>query len=239
MLLIPAIDLREGRCVRLYQGDYARETSYSDDPVAVARSWVASGAALLHVVDLDGARSGRPEQLDVVARIAVLGVPVELGGGLRTEADVAAAISAGVNRVILGTAAIENPSLLASSVADYGAERVILGVDARRGMVATRGWESTSGVQAVDIVRDAARAGVQRVIYTDIERDGTLTSPNYAEIERVAEIGPSIIASGGVAEWDHLYQLSRIENVEGAIVGRALYDGTIDVRSPDQWTIST
>jgi phosphoribosylformimino-5-aminoimidazole carboxamide ribotide isomerase len=238
MLVIPAIDLRGGRCVRLFQGDFARETRYSDDPVAVAEKWIESGAELLHVVDLDGARAGQPVQLDIVARIAELGVPVELGGGLRTLDDVAAALDAGVARVVIGTAAIENPRLLADAVEQHGAERVVLGVDARGGYVATRGWETVSEARAIDIVRDAGSVGVRRVIYTDIERDGTLSAPNYVEIDRVAGIGPSVIASGGVAEWSHLERLAAIPNVEAAIVGRALYDGTVLISAPDQWRVS-
>jgi phosphoribosylformimino-5-aminoimidazole carboxamide ribotide isomerase len=238
MLVIPAIDLRGGRCVRLFQGDFARETRYSDDPVSVALQWIKSGAELLHVVDLDGARAGHPVQLDIVARITDLGVPVELGGGLRTLDDVTAALGAGVSRVVIGTAAIENPKILAGAIEEHGPERVMLGVDARDGYVATRGWETVSEARAIDIVRDAGAVGIRRVIYTDIERDGTLSAPNYAEIERVAGIGPSIIASGGVAEWSHLDRLAAIPNVEAAIVGRALYDGTVRVSAPDQWRVT-
>jgi phosphoribosylformimino-5-aminoimidazole carboxamide ribotide isomerase len=237
MLVIPAIDLREGRCVRLFQGDFEQETSYSEDPENVGRSWHAAGARRLHVVDLDGARAGEPVQLDIVQRLCLLDIPVQLGGGLRTIDHVRAAINAGVDRVILGTAAIESPELMQQAVNEFGAERVVLGVDARNGYVAVRGWEELSGIPAIEIIEDALNNGVERVVYTDIDRDGTLTSPNFEETSRVAAIGPAIIASGGVARWDDLWHLSRIRNVEAAIVGRALYDGTITISSESGWVV--
>jgi phosphoribosylformimino-5-aminoimidazole carboxamide ribotide isomerase len=237
MLIIPAIDLRGGRCVRLFQGDFDRETSYSDDPVEVANRWISAGARHLHIVDLDGARSGEPRQLEIVRSVRELGVRVQLGGGLRKMSHVHEAIDAGVDRVILGTAAIENPALVEESVATFGPDRVILGVDARNGYVAVRGWEEVSEVPAVEIIERAQESGVQRVVYTDIDRDGTLTAPNFEETARVAAIGPAIIASGGVARWEDLWHLSRIRNVEAAIVGRALYDGTIVIETPEKWRV--
>jgi phosphoribosylformimino-5-aminoimidazole carboxamide ribotide isomerase len=237
MLIIPAIDLRDGRCVRLFQGDFDQETSYSADPVDVARRWIEAGAERVHVVDLDGARAGEPRQLPIVAQICALGVPVQLGGGLRTLESVRAALDAGVDRVILGTAAIENPELMSATVEAAGSERVVLGVDARGGYVAVRGWAEISSVPASEIIEEAQESGIHRVVYTDIDRDGTLSSPNFDETARVAGIGPAIIASGGVARIDDLRHLSRIRNVEAAIVGRALYDGTIEIASADGWRI--
>jgi phosphoribosylformimino-5-aminoimidazole carboxamide ribotide isomerase len=237
MLVIPAIDLRKGRCVRLFQGDFERETSYSDDPFEVGQRWKSAGARRLHVVDLDGARAGEPIQLDIVKSICELGLPVQLGGGLRRIEHLEAALDAGVDRVILGTAAIENPELMRESVARFGAERIVLGVDARGGYVALRGWEQISGVPAIEIIEDALNNGIERVVYTDIDRDGTLTSPNFDETARVAAIGPAIIASGGVARWDDLWHLARIRNVEAAIVGRALYDGTIEIKQAEGWML--
>ncbi len=237
MLIIPAIDLREGRCVRLFQGDFDQETAYSADPQEVGRRWKDAGARRLHVVDLDGARSGTPVQLPIVRELCTLGVPVQLGGGLRSIDHVRAAIDAGVDRVILGTAAIEAPELMQQSVEEFGANRIVLGVDARGGYVALRGWEHISEVPAIEIIEDALNNGIERVVYTDIDRDGTLTSPNFEETARVSAIGPAIIASGGVARWDDLWHLSRIRNVEAAIVGRALYDGTIEITSRRQWRI--
>lgn len=229
MELIPAIDLKDGRCVRLFQGDFAQTTVYSDDPVATACRWVDQGAARLHVVDLDGARTGRPTNIDaVLAIVRAVGVPVQLGGGLRREEDVGAALDLGVERVILGTAAVEQADLVARLLARFG-DRLIVGVDARDGRVATAGWTETADVRAVDLVRHMADLGVRRVIYTDISRDGTLTEPNF---EALAELiwpgGPAVVASGGIAQVAHLTRLAAL-GAEGAIVGKALYDGKIDL----------
>jgi phosphoribosylformimino-5-aminoimidazole carboxamide ribotide isomerase len=237
MLVIPAIDLRHGRCVRLFQGDFSRETEYSTDPVEVARRWIELGAERLHVVDLDGARSGRPEQLSLIQAICALGVPVQLGGGLRGAEHVREAFGNGVDRVILGTAAIERPELIDQAIDEFGAGRVVLGVDARNGYVAVRGWEQTSELLALDIISDSADRGIERVVYTDIDRDGTLSQPNYQETARVGLVGPAVIASGGVARWSDLEQLASIPNVEAAIVGRALYDGTIDISATGSWRV--
>lgn len=229
MELIPAIDLKDGRCVRLFQGDFAQSTVYGDDPVAMAQRWVEQGATRLHVVDLDGARNGRPTNTDaVLAIVQAVSVPVQLGGGLRREEDVDAALALGVERVILGTAAVDQAELVARLLARFG-ERLIVGVDARGGKVATAGWTSTADVWAVDLVRHMADMGVRRVIYTDISRDGTLTEPNFdALAELIWPGGPAIIASGGIAEVAHLRRLAALGS-EGAIVGKALYDGKFDL----------
>lgn len=229
MELIPAIDLKDGRCVRLFQGDFAQSTVYSDDPVATARRWIDQGATRLHVVDLDGARNGRPTNTDaVLAIVQAAGVPVQLGGGLRREEDVSAALALGVERVILGTAAVEQADLVARLLARFG-DRLIVGVDARDGKVATAGWTETADLLAVDLVRHMADLGVRRVIYTDISRDGTLTEPNF---EALAELiwpdGPAVVASGGIATIEHLRRLAAT-GAESAIVGKALYDGKIDL----------
>lgn len=230
MELIPAIDLKDGRCVRLYQGDFAQSTVYSDDPVAMALSWVAQGATRLHVVDLDGARNGRPTNIDaVLAIVRAVSVPVQLGGGLRREEDVDAALALGVERVILGTVAVEQTELVARLVSRFD-ERIIVGVDARAGMVATAGWTETADVLAVDLVHHMADLGVRRVIYTDISRDGTLTEPNFdALAELIWPGGPAIVASGGIAQLAHLRRLAAL-GAESAIVGKALYDGKIDLQ---------
>lgn len=237
MLIIPAIDLRGGRCVRLVQGDFARETAYDDDPVRVARRWADLGARWIHVVDLDGARAGKPMQLDLVRAIAEVGVPIELGGGLRSLADLDAAFAAGVSRAVLGTAAVERPSLMGEAVAQFGPERVVLGVDARGGRVAVRGWAETSDLAAEDVIAQARDAGVPRVIYTDIERDGTLTAPNFAAIAAIACVGLPVIASGGVARREHLERLAAIAGVEAAIVGQALYTGALTIGSAEDWWV--
>lgn len=229
MEIIPAIDLKDGHCVRLYQGDFAQATVYSEDPVAVARRWEALGAPRLHVVDLDGARNGRPTNTDaVIAIVQAVGIPVQLGGGLRREEDISAVLALGVDRVILGTAAVEQSDLVARLVARF-AERIIVGVDARDGRVATAGWTSLAPVLATDLVARMGDLGVRRVIYTDISRDGTLTEPNFAALAELQSLnGPAIIASGGITSIEHLRRLAGLK-VEGAIVGKALYSGALDL----------
>jgi phosphoribosylformimino-5-aminoimidazole carboxamide ribotide isomerase len=227
MELIPAIDIKDGRCVRLYQGDFSRVTVFGDDPVAVARGWYAAGATRLHVVDLDGARQGRPVHTALISAIvAAIPIPVQLGGGLRDAAAVAEALGLGVARAIIGTAAVENPDLVATLVARHGAA-IIVGVDARDGLVATAGWTQAATVRATALVGQMAALGVARVIYTDIARDGTLTAPNYAATaELITPDGPAIVASGGVGAIDHLLRLRAI-GAEGVVIGRALYTGDL------------
>jgi phosphoribosylformimino-5-aminoimidazole carboxamide ribotide isomerase len=227
MEVIPAIDIKDGQCVRLYQGDFTQATVYSDDPVAVAQRWVAQGATRLHVVDLDGAKSGRPVNTDaVLAIVQSVRVPVQLGGGLRREEDIAAVLALGVERIILGTIAVENRALLERTLARYG-ERVIVGVDARDGMVATAGWTETAKISAPALIETMGGLGVARIIYTDIARDGTLTEPNYSALRMLVRgDGPAIIASGGIAQVAHLERLAAL-GVEGAIIGKALYSGAI------------
>ena len=229
MEIIPAIDIKDGRCVRLYQGDYDRVTVFDRDPIAVAQRWVELGARRLHVVDLDGAKAGRPLNAQIVFGIVrAVGIPVQLGGGLRDRPSVDAALNLGVDRVILGTAAICEPELIADLVSEYG-ERIAVGVDARHGWVAAHGWLETSQTQAIDLVRRMGEMGVRHVIYTDIIRDGTLRGPNVEALaELVALRGPSIIASGGVGSVDDLLRLADA-GACGAIVGQALYTGAIDL----------
>lgn len=227
MEIIPAIDIKDGRCVRLYQGDFARATVYDDHPPAVARRWVEQGARLIHVVDLDGARAGRPANTPAIeAIVRAVDVPVQLGGGLRSEAGVHAALELGVTRAILGTAAVWQPDLIARLVERYG-DAIVVGVDARDGLVATAGWTETAQVRAPDLVDRMAALGVRRIIYTDIDRDGTLTEPNYtATAALVRPGGPAIIASGGVGRVEHLLRLAAT-GVEAVVVGRALYTGDL------------
>ena len=234
MEIIPAIDIRGGRCVRLVQGDYDRETVFADDPAEAARRWRDAGAGRLHVVDLDGAREGRPVNAASVERIvAAVDVPVQLGGGLRELAALRRYLEAGVERAVLGTAAVKDQALLADSLARFPG-RIIVGVDAREGIVVTEGWRDTSGITASDLVPQLAGMGVPRVIYTDTLRDGTLTEPNFTALEalladsQVRASGLNVIYSGGVSTIDHLRRLAET-GVEGAIVGRALYTGDIDL----------
>ncbi|GIV97292.1 MAG: 1-(5-phosphoribosyl)-5-[(5-phosphoribosylamino) methylideneamino] imidazole-4-carboxamide isomerase [Herpetosiphonaceae bacterium] len=229
MEIIPAIDLQNGRCVRLYQGDFAQATVYGDDPAAVAQRWVELGARRLHVVDLDGARLGRPSNIAAIkAIIRAAGVPIQLGGGLRSRDAVEEALGLGADRVILGTAAVADQELVADLVHTYRAA-IIVGIDARDGLVATEGWRETTAVRALDLARRMAALGVERIIYTDISRDGTLSEPNFAATAEMLAAGPAIIASGGIASLEHLQRLALL-GVEGAIVGRALYTGAIDLR---------
>ena len=229
MDIIPAIDIKDGKCVRLYQGDFARVTVYDHDPPAVARRWVEQGARMLHVVDLDGAKAGHPVNADaILAIVQAVDVPVQIGGGLRDEKAVLAALGLGVARVVLGTAAVEQPDLVARLVERYG-EEIAVGVDARDGIVATAGWTEQAQVAAPELIDHMAAIGVRRFIYTDISRDGTLTEPNYAATAAlVRPDGPAIIASGGVGKLEHLLRLSTI-GVEAVVVGRALYTGDLSL----------
>lgn len=238
MIVIPAIDLRGGRCVRLLQGDFASETVYGDDPLAMARRWQDAGAPYLHLVDLDGARAGRPVQAAIIGEIArALTIPVQAGGGLRALDDIAAALDGGQARVVLGTAALEDRALLAAALARWGAERIVVGLDARDGLVATHGWRATSTTRATDLARELAALGVRRILYTDIARDGTLTAPNEGALrELAASADLAILASGGVADRAHLAALAAIPGVEGAIVGRALYTGDVAL-GPGEWKV--
>lgn len=234
MEIIPAIDMRGGRCVRLFQGDYSRETVFADDPAAVARRWRDAGATRLHLVDLDGAREGRPVNRATVEKIlAAVETPVQLGGGIRDLETVRRYLSDGVDRVVLGTAAVKDQTLLASALAEFPA-RIVVGVDARERVVVTEGWREASGVTAVDLLWQLAELGVPRVIYTDTLRDGTLTEPNFAALQtilsdaRLSARNLRVIYAGGVSSLDHLRRLAPT-GVEGAIVGRALYTGDIDL----------
>ncbi len=234
MLIIPAIDLKNGACVRLEQGDFNRETVYTSDVVAVARHWVDAGAERLHLVDLDGAREGRPAQQDLVLKIArAVPVPVEAGGGIRDEHSVAAYLDQGVQWVILGSAAVSSPGMIAGLSRKYPG-RIILGIDARAGMVATDGWLKTSSVRAVDLVKQAVDWGITEVIYTDIARDGMLSGPNLTALAEIAQVGGvKVIASGGVSSLADLKRLRELEplGVTGVIVGKALYSGNLDLKS--------
>jgi phosphoribosylformimino-5-aminoimidazole carboxamide ribotide isomerase len=228
--VIPSIDVKDGRVVRLYQGDYDKVTVYDQEPVAVARRWQELGAASVHVVDLDGASEGTPLNLPVIARIVrELGVPVQVGGGMRSLEIAERWLDLGVARVVWGTAAVREPAMVEAAIERWG-DRVALGVDARDGKATTDGWKQTSERGAVELARYFVDRGMTRVIYTDISRDGTLTEPNYAAMaEMVEAAGPAeVIASGGVAALDHVKRLAET-GVAGVIVGRALYAGTLDL----------
>ncbi|OQA82909.1 MAG: 1-(5-phosphoribosyl)-5-((5-phosphoribosylamino)methylideneamino) imidazole-4-carboxamide isomerase [Lentisphaerae bacterium ADurb.Bin242] len=230
MLIFPAIDMRNGRCVRLFQGDYHQETVYDATPAAQALVWQEAGAPLIHLVDLDGARAGHPVNIDSIRAICEkVTIPCEIGGGIRTEKDAEQMFSLGISRVILGTAACENPELVRSFLSRFGAERIVVGIDARDGMAALRGWLETSRVKAAELARDMAALGVKRIIFTDIATDGAFTGPSLGPTSELCRIVPecSIIASGGVSGADDAAKLAalKLPNLEGVIVGKALYDG--------------
>jgi phosphoribosylformimino-5-aminoimidazole carboxamide ribotide isomerase len=227
VILYPAIDIRGGRAVRLLQGDYERETAYDADPVDAARRWANEGAQFLHVVDLDGAKAGEPQNLDNVRRIAAaVDCPIQVGGGLRDADAVAAVLAAGAERVVIGTAALRDPEFLDSVLAAHD-ERVVVSVDARNGKVSLSGWTETSDVDVADAVANLTERGVKRFLCTAIEVDGTMEGPALGELGRIAAATDAqVIASGGVGELSHLEHLAResAPNLEGAIVGRALYE---------------
>ena len=230
LTLYPAIDVRDGRAVRLLQGDYERETRYDADPVDAARRWVEGGATIIHVVDLDGARGGAPVNLDVVARIAAaITVPVQLGGGLRDREAVEAAFAAGVHRAVLGTSAQRDPDLLSSLAESYG-DRIVASVDARGAHVAVAGWEEATSTAVDAAIRDLGARGVSRFVYTPVEVDGTLEGPGLNRLAPIlaacAETGSELIYSGGVGTLDDLVELASIGagSLSGVIVGRALYE---------------
>ena len=225
MDVLPAIDLQAGRCVRLLRGEFDQETVYGTDPAAVARRWREAGARLVHVVDLDGARAGRPVQLEAVRRIAGV-MPVQVGGGLRNEEHVMQALEAGVQRVVVGTAALDED--LIGRLAERHGDRLVVALDTRDGRVAVQGWTETSEHSLVDLAQALWQAGVQRFLHTDVERDGTMTTPNYASLEALIAVGAPVIASGGVASLDQIRRLHAL-GAEAAIVGRALYEGAFDL----------
>jgi len=232
MQIIPAIDLLDGQCVRLHQGDYDQVTRFSSDPVAQALDWQGQGAERLHLVDLDGARTGQPVNDQVIKAItAALSIPVQLGGGVRTAERAEELLASGLDRVILGTVAIEKPDLV-DALASRHPGRVVVGIDAKDGLVATRGWIETSTVQATDLARRFAASGVAAIISTDIATDGTLAGPNLEALRAMAEASSvPVIASGGIGTLEDILSLLTIAplGVNGVIVGRALYDGTVNL----------
>ncbi len=232
MDVIPAIDLLNGQCVRLYQGDYDQSQVFAEDPVTIARTWEQQGAQLLHLVDLDGAKTGEPVNLNAIARIVeAVDIPVQVGGGLRTQERVNELLGMGVQRAILGTVAIEQPELVGELCQRYPGQ-IVVGIDARDGKVATRGWLKDSGVAAVELGQHMAALGIAAIIYTDIQRDGTLQGPNLPMLrEMAASVNVPVIASGGVSSMTDLLSLLALEpmGVSGVIVGKALYTDNVSL----------
>ena len=233
MVIIPAIDIKDGQCVRLYQGEMDKETVYYEKPLDAARQWVEQGAELLHVVDLNGAVMGHPVHKQEVAAICTgLGVPVELGGGLRSLESVEEAMEAGVERVVIGTAAYESQDFLRSLCKRFP-RKIVVGIDAREGRVAIKGWQKDTSMDAVDLARRCERDGASRIIYTDISRDGTALGLNFDETSRLARaLKIPVSASGGIASLEDIRRLQDLEKdgVEGVIIGRALYSEAFSLR---------
>lgn len=229
MHIYPAIDLLNGRCVRLQQGDYSRETVFSDDPAQVARTWAELGADRIHVVDLDGAKAGKPVNGAVVRKIVqAAGIPVQLGGGIRSDADLAAVFDWGVRWAVLGTRALQDPDWVRSTATRYP-DRIVLGVDAKEGFVATEGWLEVSKVKAVDLARQVSDSPLAAVVYTDIAKDGMMSGPNFEALVEMRDAMPlPVIASGGVCTLEHVRRLIE-ERIPGCIIGRALYEGSLDL----------
>lgn len=234
MIVIPAIDLSQGHCVRLMRGDMRRKTIYFPDPAQVAVRWAEEGAQLIHVVDLDGAVSGRRVNAEALAAIcAATNVPIEVGGGLRTLDDIGEVVSLGARYVILGTVALRDPALLDNALNEYG-EAIVVGIDARAGRVSVEGWTQDTSVSAIDLAQRVQRQGVRRIIFTDIASDGVLTGPNLEATRELAQaVQIEITASGGIASLDDIRALAALEplGVTSCIVGRALYEGRFDLSS--------
>ena len=239
MLLIPAIDLKDGQCVRLRQGNMDESTVFSDDPVAMARQWVEAGARRLHIVDLDGAFAGKPKNADVIHDIAAAhpDLKIQLGGGIRDEDTIAAYLDAGVNYLIVGTKAVTEPHFISEICAEFPTH-IIVGLDARDGKVATNGWSKLSKHDVIDMAKRFEDDGVEAIVYTDISRDGMMQGVNIEATVKMAQaINIPVIASGGITSMDDLKELSKVadEGIMGAITGRAIYEGAIDLKQAQAW----
>lgn len=230
MQLYPAIDLKNGQCVRLKQGEFKEITVYSDKPEEIAALWQEQGATYLHLVDLDGALAGHSVNEEVIRKIVnTVSIPVEIGGGIRSEEAIASMLSLGVARVIIGTKAVKQPEFIRDMIEKFGADRIVLGVDARDGMVAVEGWETVSEITASDLCSRMKEYGIRHIVYTDISRDGMLIGPNVAYTKKLTdETGLDVIASGGMSSMEDLRQLYEA-GVQGAIIGKALYEKRIDL----------
>ena len=231
MEIIPAIDIRNGKCVRLHQGDYQKETVYSDNPVETAMQWKKDGARWLHVVDLDGAAKGMPINLPLISDIIkATNINVELGGGFRQEEHVIRAIKSGVKRIILGTIAIENPQLVRKLCEEFN-DSIVVSLDAKNGYIATHGWKKNTYVPALELAKNMMELGIKRLIYTDISKDGTLTSPNFEAVKKlIGCLNIPITASGGISNLEHIRILKEI-GVDSVIIGKALYTGDIELKN--------
>ena len=230
MEIIPAIDLIDGKCVRLFQGDYKQETVFSDDPVSVAAKWESFGARRLHIIDLDGAAWGMPKNMEVIkAIIDRIKIPIQLGGGIRSRETARKLWDTGINRVIIGSIAIEDPELVGELCLE-NAEGVVVSIDSRDGMVAIHGWMKDTPTGTLELARQVKELGVKRILYTDIKKDGTLTEPGYDAISNLINtVGIPVIAAGGISHIDHLKRLAEL-GADGAVLGRAIYTGDVDLK---------
>ena len=232
MMIFPTIDLRGGHCVRLYKGDFSKEEIFSDHPGEMAKKWEGMGAKYLHVVDLDGARGGQSENLTAIREIlSFVQIPIELGGGIRTMEQIESILELGVRRVILGSAAVESPDLVREAVEKYG-ERIVVGIDARDGVVAVKGWEESGGVEAVEFAKKMTALGVRTIIHTDISRDGTLAGVNVEASAALAKAsGAEVVVSGGVSSMEDIKKVKMREKdgLVGVIAGKAIYTGALDL----------
>lgn len=231
MIIYPAIDLRGGRCVRLIQGDFSKETVFSEDPMEVAKRWEDQGASWIHVVDLDGAKSGSPQNFEVIKLIREnVKIKIQVGGGIRNLDNIKKYFDTGIDRLILGSAAIESQDTVKQAVDFFGNEKIAVGVDVKNDMVAVKGWTATSEMTLEQVLKKLREFGIKRVIYTDISKDGMMSGPDTKGIEKILDFGGfSVIASGGISSVEDLEQLSRYEGqgLEGAIIGKALYSGAL------------
>ena len=232
MLILPAIDLRGGNCVRLVKGDFKQETIYSEHPEEIALRWEGEGAEFLHVVDLDGALAGEPQNMDAIKRILqAVSIPVEVGGGIRSMESIDRLLSIGVSRVILGSVAVHKEELVQEACSSYG-NRIVVGIDAKKGIVATDGWEKSGDISAVELAKKLGTFGLKTIIYTDISRDGTLSGVNVTETAHLARAsGIKVIASGGVKSISDIEELKKREcdGIIGVIVGKSIYEGTLSL----------
>ena len=232
MTILPSIDLRAGQLVRLKQGDYARQINYSVDPIETARSFREAGASWMHIVDLDGAKEGRPMQTELIARmIKESGLKVEVGGGIRERAHIETLLAAGASRIVVGTKAMEDWPWFESLVNDpVMSQKIVLAVDAKDGVIAVKGWMESSGRLAADVARQVSDWPLGAILYTDVAKDGMMTGPNYAATQKLVEAGDvPVIASGGIGTLDHV-RLTKESRAWGCIIGRSLYEGTVDLR---------
>lgn len=236
MLVIPAIDLKKGNCVRLVQGNKDAVTVYSQDPAMTAKRWESSGAKLLHIVDLDGAFSGNQKNLDAILKIRkAVRMTLQVGGGIRNIGNLIHLFSAGIDRVIIGTAAIEDPGFLVQACRQYPG-RVLIGIDAKDGMVAIKGWEEVTPIHAYDLAKRLELVGIAGIIYTDIRRDGMLTGPNIEAVrDMVDHVTVPVIASGGISNMDDIKNLSQIQKLWGMITGKAIYSGSLNLKEAIQF----